>query len=146
MQCKEKAWQWVRLAMAGAVPLTLVPMPGFATTSLTALEVALVYQVARIYGVPLTQIDLTVLAGTLGVGSVALKAGMAELVGLVPVAGWACKALVAPSVVMTVGRLAVRHFEDRYPGRVFTSRDHPVEIRDLVKVPERTSAFWRTGL
>ncbi|MEW5854390.1 MAG: hypothetical protein AB2A00_36785 [Myxococcota bacterium] len=136
VRCRDKAWQWVNLASAGAVPLSLVPIPGFSSTSLTAIEVALIYQVAKIYGVSLSQVDLTVLAGTIGVGSLALKAGVAEMLNFVPVAGWAAKAAIAPSVVRGIGGLVIKHFEDKYPGREFTAKEYPgaatTEKKDLV--------------
>ena len=83
--------------------------------------------VAKVYGVSLSQVDVTVLAGTLGVGAITVKTGILKLVGRVPVAGRVLRAVVAPGIVRTLGRLAIRHFEDRYPDREHTSTDQATE-------------------
>lgn len=117
--CKEKAREWVHITAAGGGAIAAVPVPGIGTAGLIALESQLVYWVGRIYGEKLDKAELVMIAGSLSVGSLAIKAAVLEALNFVPVAGWLIKIPVAAGIIEAIGALAIKHFEDKYPGKIY---------------------------
>src|ERR1700722_10958094 len=99
MTCEKKAREWVHTTAAGGGALAAVPVPGMGTTGLIALESALVYQVARIYGEKLDVKEIALIAGTLEFGSLAIKLAVMEGLNFLPVWGWVAKVPIAAGII-----------------------------------------------
>ena len=120
MLCKEKARQWVHIAAVGGGSLAAVPIPGIGTTGLAGMEATLIYWIGRIYGEKLGAGEIGRIAGTLETASLGIKLGVMELLNLVPIAGWIAKIPIAVGIIEAIGALAIKHFEDKTPGKFYT--------------------------
>ncbi|MGD0089931.1 MAG: hypothetical protein ABSE73_08430 [Planctomycetota bacterium] len=118
--CQEKAREYVHMAAAGGAVLAPIPVPGMGTTGLVVLEATLIYWIAKIYGETLEAKAIALVAATLEVGSLGVKVVVLEGLNFIPVAGWILKAPVAAGIIEGLGDLAIRHFEDKYPGKLYT--------------------------
>jgi uncharacterized protein (DUF697 family) len=119
MTCKEKAREYVHVTAIGGGALAAVPIPGMGTVGLTALEGTLVYWVGRVYGEKLDKAEVAMIIGSLGIASLGIKMGVLELLNFVPIAGWLAKVPIAGGIIEGIGALAINHFEDKYPGRLY---------------------------
>jgi uncharacterized protein (DUF697 family) len=118
--CRDKARHYVHMTVLGGALLAPVPIPGFGSTGLTAIEIGLIFMIGRIYDENLSKTEIAMLAASLEVGSTVLSMVVMETLNFVPIAGWLVKVPVAASVVKGIGELAIKHFEDKYPGKVYT--------------------------
>ncbi|MBN2004298.1 MAG: DUF697 domain-containing protein [Anaerolineae bacterium] len=95
----------------GALALLVSPIPGVSQPFLTAIEVKLILDIAKLYGFKLKFEDIL---GTLlllfVLGSV-IKWGVMELATAIPIAGWAFKGGVAAAAIYGWGEAAIRYFE-----------------------------------
>jgi uncharacterized protein (DUF697 family) len=119
MTCKGKAREWVHITAAGGGALAAVPIPGMGTVGLTAMESALIYWVGRIYGEKLDAKEVAIIAGTLEIASLGIKMGVMEILNFVPIAGWIAKVPIAAGIIEGIGNLAIKHFDDKYPGKLY---------------------------
>lgn len=91
-------------------------IPGADLPVLTLNQLRLVLRLAAAHGQEIDRERLPEILGTLGAGF-ALRAAARELLGLVPVAGWAVKGAVAYAGTRALGEAAIRYFEARGPAR-----------------------------
>lgn len=127
--CKDKARQYVHVTAAGGGALAAAPVPGMGTVGLTALEATLIYWIGRIYGEKLDKSEILMIAGSLEIASLGIKAGVLEALNFIPIAGWILKIPLAASIIEGIGALAINHFEDKYPGRMYSSDAEEHESR-----------------
>ena len=90
------------------------------TAGLAGIEATLIYWIGRIYGEKLSASELRQIASTLGTASVGIKLGVMELLNVVPIAGWVAKIPIAVGIIEGFGALAIKHFEDKTPGKAYT--------------------------
>lgn len=102
-----------RNAAIAALPL----LPGADLPVLTLNQVRLVLRIAQAHGHDVDARRIPELLGVLGAG-VGFRTVAAELLDLVPVAGWALKGGVAYAGTRTLGEAAVRYFAARTSGAV----------------------------
>jgi uncharacterized protein (DUF697 family) len=115
--CSERARALVhRYAVAGTA-WAILPIPVATSVGLTAMETHLLYWIGRIYGENPTSMDVAMTAAGLEVASVALKAAAIEAAIAVPVIGWGIKGAIAGSAIEALGEMAIRHYEQKYPGK-----------------------------
>lgn len=119
--CKDKAREWVHVTAAGGAALAAAPVPAMGTVGLAALEATLVYWIGRIYGEKLDKGEVLMIVASLEIASLGIKVGVLELLNFVPVAGWLLKVPIAASIIEGIGALAIKHFEDKYPGKFYTT-------------------------
>ncbi len=84
--------------------------PGTDMPLLTANQMRMVLKIAAAHGIPLSLRRARELLFVLG-GGFTFREAARQVVGLVPIAGWAIKGAVAYSGTRTVGLLAHRYFE-----------------------------------
>lgn len=104
--------------------MAAAPIPGMGTVGLVALEATLVYWVGRIYGEKLDKAEVVMIAGSLELASLGIKIAVLEALNFVPFAGWMIKVPIAAGIIEGIGALAINHFEDKYPGRMYTVDPH----------------------
>lgn len=90
------------------------------TVGLVALEATLVYWIGRIYGEKLDKAEIVMIAGSLELASLGIKIAVLEALNFIPIAGWMAKVPIAAAIIEGIGALAINHFEDKYPGRMYT--------------------------
>lgn len=118
--CKERALKWVHAYSAGGALTTTVPIPGGAAVALGAIETHLIYWIAKIYGEELTMKEIMVVAAGLEAAGFVLKGVAMEVVNFIPVFGQLAKAGIAVGAIQGIGRLIVDHYEDKYPGKLYS--------------------------
>jgi uncharacterized protein (DUF697 family) len=90
-------------------------VPGADLPLLLVNQLRLVLRIAAAYGQEIDGDRLPEVLATLGAGF-AFRAVARELLGVVPVAGWAVKGGVAYAGTRALGEAAIRYFEARSPG------------------------------
>lgn len=118
--CRVKARSITRKYAAFGTAISALPLPPGTSAALAALETHLIYYVGKVYGEDLTHAETMIVASTLNVAGMALRTLAREGVGLIPVAGWGVRAVIAGSGIMGIGELAIRHFEMKYPDKMTT--------------------------
>ena len=80
---------------------------------LTAADTAMIHQVANAYGVNAFDMDhlLSTLSGA--VGSAIAGGVIAEVVGLIPLVGWAVKSAAMAAKAKVIGDAVIRYFHER---------------------------------
>ena len=80
---------------------------------LTAADTAMIHQVANAYGVNAFDMDhlLSTLSGA--VGSAIAGGVIAEVVGLIPLVGWAVKSAAMAAKAKVIGDAIIRYFHER---------------------------------
>ena len=106
-----------KYAIAGTT-WAVIPIPIATSVGLTALEAHLIYWIGRIYGEHPTRMDVAMTLGGLELASVALKTAAVEAANAVPVIGWGVKGVIAGSAIEAIGEVVIRHYEDKYPGKL----------------------------
>lgn len=119
LACAE-CFPWMRSAIAheyvlatsvqNAVVGGLLFIPGADLPVMTLNQAKMVLQIASTYGVALSYERLKELAAVVG-GAFALRTVARELVGVVPVLGWAIKASIGYGGTFAMGRAAIKYFE-----------------------------------
>ena len=116
--CRERARVLVhRYAIAGTT-WAVLPIPGATSLGLMAMETHLAYWIARIYGEEPSRMDIAMTAGGLELASVALKTAAVEAANAIPVVGWGVKGAIAGTAIEAMGELFIRHYEQKYPGKL----------------------------
>ena len=84
---------------------------------LTAADTAMIHQVAGAYGVNAFDMDhlLSILSGA--VGSAIAGGVIAEVVGIIPLVGWAVKSAAMAAKAKVIGDAVIKYFRERcdYP-------------------------------
>ncbi len=82
---------------------------------LTAADTAMIHQVASVYGVNAFDMEhlLSILSGA--VGSAIAGGVIAEVVGIVPLVGWAVKSAAMAAKAKVIGDAVMRYFRERSP-------------------------------
>lgn len=119
---KQVAEEWIeenalRVGGAAAIP---TPIPGMHTALTTALEAYMIISIGRIYGRALTPGEAVALIPTLGGAIVVGKTASAiagELLGWVPLVGWAAKGAASGATAYAIGKAAITYFESEQPGQ-----------------------------
>lgn len=119
-RAKAVAEQWIeenalRVGAAASVP-TLIP--GTHTALTTALEAYMIISIGRIYGRRLTPGEAVALIPTLGAGIVVGKTASSiagEVLGWVPLVGWAAKGAASGATAYGIGKAAITYFETEHP-------------------------------
>src|SRR5580704_11715983 len=106
-----------KYAVAGTA-WAVLPIPVATSLGLTAMETHLIYWIGRIYGEHPSSMDVAMTAGGLELASVALKTAAVEAANAIPVIGWGVKGAIAGSAIEAIGNLAIRHYEEKYPGKL----------------------------
>jgi uncharacterized protein (DUF697 family) len=106
-----------KYAVAGTT-WAVLPIPVATSVGLAALEAHLIYWIGRTYGEEPTRTDIAMTLGGLELASVALKAAAVEAANAIPVIGWGVKGAIAGSAIEALGELVIRHYEDKYPGKI----------------------------
>ena len=80
---------------------------------LTAADTAMIHQVANAYGVNAFDMDhlLSTLSGT--VGSAIAGGVIAEVVGVIPLVGWAVKSAAMAAKAKVIGEAVIKYFRER---------------------------------
>ena len=80
---------------------------------LTAADTAMIHQVANAYGVNAFDMDhvLSTLSGA--VGSAIAGGVIAEVVGMIPLVGWAVKSAAMAAKAKVIGDAVIRYFHER---------------------------------
>lgn len=100
-------------AGGGGFAVLVAPIPGASQLALTALEVKMVTDIAKVYGFNLTKEEIVTVVGGLLAGSTAIKAGVMTVAEFAPGIGWVVKGGVAAAVIVALGEAASRYFEDK---------------------------------
>lgn len=100
-------------AGGGGFAVLVAPIPGASQLALTALEVKMVTDIARVYGFNLTKEEIGTVIGGLLAGSTAIKAGVMTVAEFAPGIGWVVKGGVAATVIVALGEAAIKYFEDK---------------------------------
>ena len=116
--CRERAQALVHKYAVAGTTWAFLPIPIGTSIGLTAMETHLVYWIGRIYGEHPTSMDVAMSAGGLELASVALKTAAVEAANAVPVIGWGVKGAIAGSAIEALGQLVIRHYENKYPGKL----------------------------
>jgi uncharacterized protein (DUF697 family) len=116
--CRERARALVHKYAVAGTTWAVLPIPVATSLGLTAMETHLLYWIGRIYGETPTSMDVAMTAGGLELASVALKTAAVEAANAVPVIGWGVKGAIAGSAIEAIGELAIRHYEQKYPGKL----------------------------
>jgi uncharacterized protein (DUF697 family) len=120
-RARQVAGEWIeenalRVGAAAAIP---TPIPGAHTVLTTALEAYMIIAIGRIYGRRLTPGEAVALIPTLGAGIVVGKTASAiagEVLGWVPIIGWAAKGAASGATAYGIGKAAIVYFESESPG------------------------------
>ena len=116
--CRERAQALVHKYAVAGTAWAVIPIPIATSVGLTAMETHLVYWIGRIYGEHPSSMDVAMTAGGLELASVALKTAAVEAANAVPVIGWGVKGAIAGSAIEALGQLVIRHYEEKYPGKL----------------------------
>lgn len=104
--------------VTGAVGLSAIPVPLFDIAAITALQLAMIRKLAKLYGKPFSEklartLITSLVGGFVGYG---LGATSASLVKAVPGIGWligyATLPLMAGATTYALGKVFVKHFEE----------------------------------
>jgi uncharacterized protein (DUF697 family) len=117
--CKQEALGWVHRFAAGGAAVAMIPLPLSSTACLAALETYMMNVIGEIYGSPPGAVASVVAGGTFVFGGSVLKRAAINLVGFVPIWGWAVRAGIAASAIEALGRAIVGHYEKKYPDKQF---------------------------
>ena len=120
MTCKEKARSLIHRYAVFGTAWAVLPIPVATSAGLCALETHMIYWVGRVYGEELSKGDVFMIGAGLEMASVGLKAVAIEGANLVPVVGWGVKGAIAGTTIEGLGEMVIRHFEGKYPGKVYT--------------------------
>ncbi len=114
---KDVARKHVNGFSLGGGAFAIIPIPGVHSAGLTAAEIKMATDIARIYGIKpngiVWKIILKVIMLKLG-GSALLK-GVGEALTFIPIIGWAAKSIVAGSAIKGFGEILIAYFEDKFP-------------------------------
>ncbi|HEY2512895.1 MAG TPA: hypothetical protein VGI39_18640 [Polyangiaceae bacterium] len=116
--CRDRARKLVHKYAVAGTTWAILPIPVATSLGLTAMETHLLYWIGRIYGENPSSMDVAMTAGSLELASVALKTAAVEAANAVPVIGWGVKGAIAGSAIEAIGDLAIRHYEQKYPGKL----------------------------
>jgi uncharacterized protein (DUF697 family) len=120
--CHDRAHEWVHTYAAGGAVLATIPLPpGGNTITLGLAETHMIYWLAKIYGEDLSVKEIAVVAGGLELAGLGLKAAAMEAANLIPIAGWIVKGAIAASAIEGIGFAITRHFEQKYPGKLYAA-------------------------
>lgn len=114
---REHCQQLVMKYAAGAGVGGLIPVPG-TSMAVTAAEVKLVVDIAAAYGQRIDDLEAVKLIGLSTVKNLGMKA-IGEVVGLVPIVGWAARPALFAASVKVVGDAATRHYEALRPDAIY---------------------------
>lgn len=117
--CSQRASEWVHLYASGGAAFAALPIPGATSAGLAAAEAHMIYWIAKIYGEDLSVKEIGLVLSTLGLASMGLKVVALEACNFIPIAGWLVKSAIAGGTIQGVGRLIIRHYEQKYPGKVY---------------------------
>ncbi|HWL84285.1 MAG TPA: hypothetical protein VNO21_00605 [Polyangiaceae bacterium] len=117
--CREQARSLIHKYAFFGTAWAVLPIPIATSTGLCALEAHMIYWVGRIYGEDLSRGDVLMLGTGLELASVGLKAVATEGANFVPVIGWGIKGVIAGTTIEGLGELVIRHFEQKYPGKLY---------------------------
>lgn len=92
---------------------SMVPIPG-TSLAITAAEVKLVADIARVYGETLTDNEALKVIALSGAKNVGVKA-VGEAAAYVPIVGWIARPALFAASVKAVGDTVIQHFETRNP-------------------------------
>jgi uncharacterized protein (DUF697 family) len=116
--CRDRARSLVHKYAVAGTTWAVLPLPIATSIGLTAMETHLIYWIGRIYGEHPSSMDVVVTAGGLELASIALKTAAVEAANAVPVIGWGVKGAIAGSAIEALGQLVIRHYEEKYPGKL----------------------------
>jgi uncharacterized protein (DUF697 family) len=117
--CREYAKEWVHLYAAGGAAWAVLSGPVATSAGLMAVETYMIYGIGKIYGEELSGREMLMVGGTLDLASVGLKTLTIEACNFLPVARWLVKGSIAAAAIESIGRLVIRHFERKYPGKLY---------------------------
>jgi uncharacterized protein (DUF697 family) len=122
MTCREQATEWVHYYAAGGAAWSILPVPMATSAGLMAAETYMIYWIGKIYGEELSGQEILMVAGTLDLASIGLKTLALEVCNFLPIAGWLIKGGIAAGTIEAIGRLVIRHFERKYPGKLYAPK------------------------
>ena len=117
--CREQARSLIHKYAVFGTAWSVLPIPIATSAGLCALEAHMIYWVGRVYGEELSKGDIIMLGSGLELASVGLKAVAREGMNLIPFVGWGIKGVIAATTIEGIGELVIRHFEGKYPGKLF---------------------------
>ena len=108
---------------------------------LTAADTAMIHQVASAYEV--SAFDMDHLSGTLGgvVGSAIAGGVIAEVVGVIPLVGWAIKSAAMAAKAKVIGDAVIGYFRERSDlpdSKVLIPMDAPDEEKPKIVTTQKT--------
>lgn len=111
-QADAEAWRVVDGWTAGAALTGWIPGSSF---FLTGADIVMINQVAAAYEVETFEMDnvTATLAGA--VGSAIAGGAITEVVGLIPIIGWAVKSAAMAGKARVIGEAVIHYFRDRSP-------------------------------
>lgn len=121
--CKQRSQEWVHIYAAGGAAFATIPIPFATSAGLTAAETHMIYWIGRIYGEKLSATEIGLVASGIGLASLGLKVVAMEAANFVPVIGWLVKGGIAASTIEALGALIIKHFEDKYPGKIYAKQE-----------------------
>ncbi|BAY77064.1 hypothetical protein NIES25_35220 [Nostoc linckia NIES-25] len=115
---KKEAQAWVAGYSGGAGALgALGVIPGTTTVSISGMQITMAYHIGRIYrGNNFGFAEATAVCLQVGLNAIVGRLMAYELIGLLPIAGWAIKSGVAGSVTAIMGNTLIDYFEKFDPG------------------------------
>jgi uncharacterized protein (DUF697 family) len=116
--CRDRARALVHKYAVAGTTWAVLPLPIATSIGLTAMETHLIYWIGRIYGEHPSGMDVAITAGGLELASIALKTAAVEAANAVPVIGWGVKGAIAGSAIEALGQVVIRHYEEKYPGKL----------------------------
>ncbi len=119
LTCREKARTLVHRYAVFGTAWAVLPVPIATSAGLCALETHMIYWIGRVYGEELGKSDILMVGAGLELASQGLKAVAVEGANFIPVIGWGVKGAIAGTTIEGLGELVIRHFEAKYPGKLY---------------------------
>ncbi len=120
--CRDKARKELALMMGGGAVVGAVPVPGAFTAGTTAVQIAMVTRLAKIYGFSLEAAGgAAAVAGAIMVfgGANTLSKIAGEASTFIPFVGWLAKPAIAAAATKAFGEAAIAYFESHYPNKIY---------------------------
>lgn len=112
---RQEAQKWVKgYTTIGVAIVVAAIVPGSTTIALIAVEATMVSHIGGIYrGTDISIEEATAIAGRIGLACIVGQIGTLELLNTLPLIGWAAKAAIAGTIIITLGDSIIDYFEEQ---------------------------------
>lgn len=112
---RQEAQKWVKgYTSVGVAIVVAAIVPGSTTIALIAVEATMVSHIGGIYrGTDISMEEAAAIAGRIGLACIVGQIGTLEFLNTLPVFGWAAKAAIAGTIIITLGDSIIDYFEEQ---------------------------------